>query len=403
MPHGSHRGGFTVIGLACAGLVASALCPWPVRRALRFGPTVWVGERSYAIYLIHWPLIVALGPEASLALKVGIVIPVTLLLADLSRRLVEGPVIARRYRPRTLSVLGVALLALIMLTNTAAAPTGLTPVEKAAATLKKVADPTAKKTTSSSRTATTTTTPCVPSVAAPNPFAGGPGLDRTTFTDVADPTAGCADQVKVLVVGDSLARGIANGLRALQDPRLLLWDRSVLGCSLGPEKCGDWRANWSTAVAAIHPDVVVFYANTVTDLYGVDDAPFLSADGRTQHENNLTDAVRILSSGGARVLLALPATPGRPLGLYYCKGDATDSACDPDWVAAWDQSLRSVAGVTGAGVIDAAGWIAARGPAVAQTDRPDGLHLSGTALEQHAAWLLPQILAADPNPQGGQR
>lgn len=395
-----HRGGFTVVALACAGIIALALGPGPVRRVLGAGALVWVGRRSYAIYLVHWPLIVALGPEMGFLAKALVVIPSSVLLADLLLRLVEGPVLERRVRPRFLGLSAVVVLAVTAGSLVVARPTGETPVEEAAATLERVADPVVPTTPAAGvpgdgpTSSTTTTAPCVPTPTAPAPAFGGDGtFDQATVAGVVDPSATCEQQVRLLVVGDSLGRGVSNGLVSLGDPRLLLWDRTVLGCSMGPEKCGDWRNAWTVNVLGVQPDVVLLYANVVTDFAGVDDVPFDSPEGQAQRELLLGEAVKVLGSTGAKVLLAAPGVPGRPNGLYYCKGRGTDSACDPRWVQAWGDSLRRVAAATGAGVVDAAGWINAR-PGTQAGDRPDGLHLSGAALREHANWLLPQVYEA---------
>ncbi len=380
-----HHGGFAVIALACTGLVASALTNAPVQRVLRWAPLVWLGRRSYAVYLLHWPLIVALGPERSTLVKAVVVIPVSLLGAELFHRGLEVPAISGRWRPRVLSMGGAVLVVVIAASLFAARPEGATASTRVAETLRKVPDP-----------VTTTTQPCVPtSVAAPQ-FGGSIAFDRRTVDTVVDPTHGCSDQVKVLVVGDSLGRGVSNGLVSIDDPRLQIWDRTVTGCSFGPESCPNWRDIWPLDMLAVHPDVVLLYTNVQPDLKGVDDAPFLSADGHAQRVQALTDAVHVLSSGGSKVLLIAPAVPQRPNGLYYCDNRTTGSVCDPRWVQEWTRSVQQVAAATGAGVVDVAGWIGAR-PATAKTDRPDGLHLSGDALREHAQWLVPQLVAAAPD------
>lgn len=55
--------------------------------------------------------------------------------------------------------------------------------------------------------------------------------------------------------------------------------------------------------------------------------------------------------------------------------------------------MLEVTAATGAALLDVRSWIEARAP-TAGTDRPDGLHLSGAALVEHAKWLTPQLTAA---------
>jgi peptidoglycan/LPS O-acetylase OafA/YrhL len=93
-----YRGGFALVAVASAGLIAAIVHPEGRLIARWFGcaPLRWVGLRSYSIYLWHWPVLVALSPhgnpvEASPQLVVGEV-AVTLLLSAVSYRWVEKPV-----------------------------------------------------------------------------------------------------------------------------------------------------------------------------------------------------------------------------------------------------------------------------------------------------------------------
>ena len=47
---------FSVVNL---GLLVGASVPGPLARALSFGPLVWLGRLSYPLYLIHWPVALA--------------------------------------------------------------------------------------------------------------------------------------------------------------------------------------------------------------------------------------------------------------------------------------------------------------------------------------------------------
>jgi peptidoglycan/LPS O-acetylase OafA/YrhL/lysophospholipase L1-like esterase len=100
------RGGIALASLATSVLIMGVIDPAPARSG---GPTAlqvlarhpaatWVGARSYSIYLWHWPviLLVALdnpsapGTLSHLLTRVWCVV-VTLALADLTYRFVEGP------------------------------------------------------------------------------------------------------------------------------------------------------------------------------------------------------------------------------------------------------------------------------------------------------------------------
>ena len=80
------RGFPQFMGLCWVVLLAASLPGGPLERPLSAGFLRWLGTRSYAIYLMHWPL-------AELTdLSPGNVILITLGLAELSYRLIEMPV-----------------------------------------------------------------------------------------------------------------------------------------------------------------------------------------------------------------------------------------------------------------------------------------------------------------------
>jgi hypothetical protein len=92
------RYGLTAVELATLALIAVAVYPAPTRtaRLLAASPLRWVGQRSYGIYLIHWPVIVftaaAPGEQPETPLKVATQLALVVGLAALSYRLIEQPV-----------------------------------------------------------------------------------------------------------------------------------------------------------------------------------------------------------------------------------------------------------------------------------------------------------------------
>lgn len=89
--------------------------------ALSSRPMVWIGDRSYSIYLWHWPVLIvggALGVVNSMQGLAGLVL-LTIVLAALSYRFVEYPLWKGRYRhaaPR--SVMVTAVLAIVFCVST---------------------------------------------------------------------------------------------------------------------------------------------------------------------------------------------------------------------------------------------------------------------------------------------
>jgi peptidoglycan/LPS O-acetylase OafA/YrhL len=92
-----YRGGFLVVALVSAVVVAAAS-----HRGVPFGtwlgirPMRWIGERSYGIYLWHWPLFLVTRPGVDIPVDgvVALALRVALLLgiAELSYRYLELPV-----------------------------------------------------------------------------------------------------------------------------------------------------------------------------------------------------------------------------------------------------------------------------------------------------------------------
>jgi peptidoglycan/LPS O-acetylase OafA/YrhL/lysophospholipase L1-like esterase len=91
-----YRGGMVLLSLAATAVVASAAHP-----ASRFGrvlgvrPLRWLGVRSYAIYLWHYPIIVLTTPTSTGGFafwRALLQVAATLVVAELSWRFIESPV-----------------------------------------------------------------------------------------------------------------------------------------------------------------------------------------------------------------------------------------------------------------------------------------------------------------------
>lgn len=394
----AYRGGLAVAAVAALTLVLGCTTPGPVATALSATPLQWIGTRSYAIYLWSWPIQVACQdrfPELPLIAVAAITVGASVPLASISLRLVEEPLrrgsswAARPALRRAAWSIG--LIAVAATTLLAANSTELTPVEEVAQEFERQPDPTTTTTTEPPPGETTTT--CPPRTTAPPPtFSGGTSAyDPSTVAEAGDPTPDvCGGVTRLLVVGDSTGRGAANGLRRTAPEGLEVWDRTQLGCGLRVPTgdCGDWRQHWTDSIAQVDPDVVLVHLGVSDDVVDGPDAPFLSDEARAQRQQVIAEAIGILGSRGARVAWILPAVPIGP-GIFYCGNKARNSECDPAWVARWSEDVTAVAASTGAQVVDVGGWVNARGATL--EDRPDGLHLSGPALDAEAEWLAGQL------------
>jgi peptidoglycan/LPS O-acetylase OafA/YrhL len=93
-----YRGGFVLIALLSAGLIAATVHPASRLAPFVFGLGIcrWIGVRSYGIYLWHWPVFMITRPHADIPLTgtplLAIRIATTFLLAALSYKYVEEPI-----------------------------------------------------------------------------------------------------------------------------------------------------------------------------------------------------------------------------------------------------------------------------------------------------------------------
>ncbi|KGN31854.1 acyltransferase [Knoellia sinensis KCTC 19936] len=101
------RGGIMLASLATAVLVLGVLeRPTPLRTVLDLPILRWIGERSYGLYLWHWPVILIIeadlpwgtrGSDGYIWSRLWAVL-VTAAIADLSYRFIESPVRERGFR-----------------------------------------------------------------------------------------------------------------------------------------------------------------------------------------------------------------------------------------------------------------------------------------------------------------
>lgn len=89
--------GFALVSLFTAIVVILATHPGlRIGKLLSFKPLVWLGDRSYGIYIWHWPIFMLLRPGIDVSwsenLNTVIRFVLVLLIADLSYRFVEIPI-----------------------------------------------------------------------------------------------------------------------------------------------------------------------------------------------------------------------------------------------------------------------------------------------------------------------
>ncbi|MGZ8437590.1 MAG: acyltransferase family protein, partial [Candidatus Limnocylindrales bacterium] len=92
-----YRGGLAVVAIATVAVIAAAVHPRSrLGPLLDIGPMRWIGTRSYAIYLWHWPIFALTRPGIDVGLDPGPLLVVrfglTAVAAELSFRFVEAPI-----------------------------------------------------------------------------------------------------------------------------------------------------------------------------------------------------------------------------------------------------------------------------------------------------------------------
>ena len=98
-----YQGGFLLLAATTALLIAAVAVPgtW-FGHVMDWVPLRWLGVRSYAIYLWHWPVLVFTRPRFDVTLEGWqlhlVRIGATLVLSDLSYRFIEHPIRTRQFK-----------------------------------------------------------------------------------------------------------------------------------------------------------------------------------------------------------------------------------------------------------------------------------------------------------------
>ena len=328
-----YRGGFLLVAVTTASLVAAAVYgrKLAATRLLASGPFRYVGRISYGLYLYHYPLFLLITPARVHMIGTGLLavrLAATFAAAIASFHLVELPIrhgrlIGRSMSPKRLllSVPGAAVLAVAAIVLATTLPSTALSGSSVASEL----------------------------------TAGG-----SMFALPISPPTGLtgARQVKVLLLGDSMALTLGVGLG--QDAGAWgvdLINRGAIGCDLDWSQtvnfqdmttiaatgCKNWPEIWPEDIQQFHPDVVAIllgrfeYQNRLINghWYTVGQAPWDDLITSLMEK-----AIKLDSADGAKVaLLTLPyvlqttdAPDGKPWDVNQ-----------PSRTDAWNADVRRAA------------------------------------------------------------
>ena len=300
-----YRGGFTVVALATAGIIASvALVPAsPWSRLLSLRPVRYVGAISYGLYLFHWPIFILVDHDRTglagwplFLVRVGL----SFAVAAVSFHFLEMPVrrgVLRGWRAWVAAPLAVGGTAVLVVAATAGATTPVTAVPPGTGT---------------------TTAHGTP-----------PGGESGTSAIVTPMAAGTGGPIRMLLVGDSEASFLGFGLGPDSTAHGTFYQGDgVFGCGLltdttrfhgtyvdgrtgerggqVPVPCTTQLARWKADVDTLHPDVVLLGEGEyeVRDqLIGGTWVHIGSSAFDSREIEALTRATSVLGSTGATVVL----------------------------------------------------------------------------------------------------
>jgi len=321
-----YRGGYIVVGLATVLVIRAAVRPETITsRVLALPALRWIGLRSYAIYLWHWPIIQLTRPGAHPSVPTPFLdlyrILLTLTAAGVSYRFLEHPIRTRgflaaiRGRRRALaaarSLLAVAAIGVVI--TTASLQLAHAPSDRAAGI---EFDHAAAPTITISHPAPPSSSPAVgPAASSVSPAAGSSSLP---------PPPPFPAPVKVGFFGDSQGMTLLINKPAGLDGSLTLTDDTIEGCGIlggttssvsGQSRnldadCGGWQKLWAAHQARDRPQVAVVEIGAweVFDLKVNGAAmPFGSPAWDGYFSTQLASGIDVLETGGAQVaLLSVP-------------------------------------------------------------------------------------------------
>jgi peptidoglycan/LPS O-acetylase OafA/YrhL len=397
-----YRGGFLLAASLAALVIVAVRQHGPVSWVLSRRLLCTVGVLSYSAYVLHWPVFLWLSPARTgwdPWPLFGVRLALTFALAALSHHLLEQPIRLRQRLPGRRALPAALAVASLLVVGAIAVTVSPPPPELAF-------------TPASEREALPSEPP--PPVAAVSAGAEVAAGDLASGSGVP---AAPLPPLRILVVGDSVAYNMAEGLEAYAaEPAgsLVVWNRALPGCATGRgglkryaagegdagEECARWEQRWPTEIERFAPDVILVGTSPWDAIdrqipalgetwRHVGDPTY---DGWLRHE--LVTAQRTLRAAGTPVVWFSQPHIDRP---------RTAPENDPARIDRLNEvAAEALAGDPGTTLADYAGWIDDDPQrSVDRSLRVDGVHLGERGRRDVAEWLAPQLLTAAGRDPGG--
>jgi peptidoglycan/LPS O-acetylase OafA/YrhL len=361
-----YEGGFALLGIAAIAVIASiSEDDGPLARALSLRPLRHLGTISYGIYLWHWPIFVVLDEQSDV-----VKLAVTLVVSELSFRLVEWPIrrgSLRGWRIRLATPAAAASVVVAIVAATAVAP-----------------GPSA-----------------VASSVVPPPAESPP----TTGAPVAPPIAGTT---RVLVVGDSGGWFMGDALtRVGAEHDVEVRNAGTVGCGVATiggrlkvgegeyfvdaDWCQDWPNRWTGELQAFQPDVALLVIawpglgdRMIEDEWRAPCDPVYDE----YYAGQVRQAIEVLGRTGSSVVVA-----DSPY-LWLPVGSDADRRVD-----CLNEIYHREVDALGATLLPLLEWTCPDGPdgCVDEIDgvklRYDGIHFQDEGADIAATWVAPRLRA----------